>query len=477
MELFEIIALLITLSALFSYINDRWLKLPTTIGLMVIALAFSLSLNAAGLMFPGVEQRAKTIVAGIDFNETLMHGMLGFLLFAGALHVKLDDLRRQKWLIATLASLSVVMSTLLVGGFAWCVLWAIGIEVRFIYCLLFGALISPTDPIAVLSILKRAGAPKGLEIKIAGESLFNDGVGVVVFLVLLEIATGEHGFDARHIGMLFLQEAVGGALFGLVIGYVAYRMLKTVDNYSVEILVSLAVAAGGYALAGVLHLSGPIAMVVAGLLVGNHGRTFAMSAKTCEHLDTFWELVDEILNAVLFVLIGLEVMVLTFTGRYLAAGMLMIPAVLLARWISVSLPIVVLGRWQTLHPHAAKILTWGGLRGGISVALALSIPAKLGEGHSVPEREVLLAITYVIVVFSIVVQGLTIGSVLRRSMAGVMKSAKSLIQTSEFSENSEVDYLSLGHYQKPGILKSRKKLGRIRFSPRHQTKKGSPIRG
>ena len=417
MDLFELIALLITLSALFSYINHRWLGLPTTIGLMVIALLFSLALNAAGLFVPAVERKAETIIGSIDFNKALMHGMLGFLLFAGALHVNLGDLARQKWLIALLASLGVVVSTFLIAALAWGVFELMGIEVRFIYCLLFGALISPTDPIAVLAILKQAGAPKGLEIKIAGESLFNDGVGVVVFLGLWEIATGAHGFDPPHLVALFFQEAVGGAVFGLAIGYVAYLMLRSVDNYSIEVLISLAVAAGGYALALALHLSGPIAMVVAGLLIGNHGRTLAMSPRTCEHLDTFWELVDEILNAVLFVLIGLEVIVLTFTGRYLLAGLVMIPAVLLARWIAVGLPIVTLRRWQTLHPHAVKILTWGGLRGGISVALALSIPATHRDGSSIPEREILLAITYVVVVFSIVVQGLTIGPVLRRTLA------------------------------------------------------------
>jgi CPA1 family monovalent cation:H+ antiporter len=417
MELFDLIALLITLSAIFSYINHRWLRLPTTIGLMVIALVFSLSLIALGFFVPVVEARADAIIRSVDFNETLMHGMLGFLLFAGALHVNLGELVRQKWLIGSLASFGVILSTLLIAGLSWCVLWVVGIEVRFIYCLLFGALISPTDPIAVLAILKQAGAPKELEIKIAGESLFNDGVGVVVFLGLWEIATGLHGFDLGHLGMLFVQEAIGGAVFGLAIGYAAYWMLKSVDNYSVEVLISLAVAAGGYAAALSLHLSGPIAMVVAGLLLGNHGRTFAMSPQTCEHLDTFWELVDEILNAILFVLIGLEVIVLTFTGAYLMAGLLMIPVVLLSRWISVGLPVGVTRQWRKIHPHAATILTWGGLRGGISVALALSIPAALQDGSSVPERDVVLAITYVVVVFSIIVQGLTIGPVLRRSLA------------------------------------------------------------
>jgi len=417
MELFEMAAGLITLAALFSYVNERWFKLPTTIGLMLIALVCSTVLILLGLFVPAVTARAEAVIGAIDFNETVMHGMLGFLLFAGALHINLNDLAKQKWLIAGLASVGVAVSTVVVGVLAWCVFRVLGVDVRFIYCLLFGALISPTDPIAVLAILKQAGAPKGLEIKIAGESLFNDGVGVVIFLGIWEIATGEFGFDVGHLAALFLQEAVGGALLGLGLGYLAYRMLKRIDNYSVEILISLALAAGGYALADALHVSGPIAMVVAGLLIGNHGRAFALSPRSCEHLDTFWELVDEILNAVLFVLIGLEVIVLTFTGKYLLAGALMVPAVLVARWISVGLPLGVLRRWQALHPQAQRILTWGGLRGGISVALALSIPAVARGGSPVPEREVLLAVTYLIVVFSIAVQGLTLGPLVRHSLA------------------------------------------------------------
>ena len=421
MEVFEIAAGLITLAAVFSYVNERWFGLPTTIGLMLCALVFSLLLILLGVFVPAVSARAEAVIGAIDFNETLMHGMLGFLLFAGALHINLHDLARHRWLIAGLASLGVAVSTVVVAVLAWGVFGLIGLDVRFIYCLLFGALISPTDPIAVLAILKKAGAPRELEIKIAGESLFNDGVGVVIFLGIWEIATGEYGFDLGHLTALFFQEAVGGAVLGGALGYLAYRLLKGVDNYSVEILITLAVAAGGYALANRVHMSGPIAMVVAGLLIGNHGRAFALSPIAREHLDTFWELMDEILNAVLFVLIGLEVLVLTFTGRFLLAGLLMIPAVLLARWISVGLPIGTLRRWQILHPQAQRILTWGGLRGGISVALALSIPTVARDGSSIPERDVLLAVTYLIVVFSIVVQGLTIGAVVRRALASSEK--------------------------------------------------------
>jgi CPA1 family monovalent cation:H+ antiporter len=413
-ELFDFSAALLTLAALFAYANERWLKLPGVIGLMLMALVFSLGLIAAGSVFPAVAARATELVAAIDFNETLMQGMLGFLLFAGALHVNLNDLAQQKWLIAGLASAGVLISTAVVAALSWCLFRFVGLEVRFLYCLLFGALISPTDPIAVMALLKQAGTPKELELKIAGESLFNDGVGVVVFLGLWEIATGAHGFDLVHLSELFVQEALGGAALGWALGYLTYRMLRNIDNYSVEILLSLALAAGGYALAIAWHLSGPIAMVVAGLFLGNHGRTLAMSPQSSQRLDQFWELIDEILNALLFVLIGLEVLILRFTGQFFLAGLLAIPAVLAARWIAVGIPMGFLARWQQIHPQAHRILTWGGLRGGISLALALSIPAVARDGTPIPERDALLATTYIVVVFSILVQGLTMGRYVRR---------------------------------------------------------------
>ncbi len=416
MELFEISAALVTLAALFAFINYQYFKLPTTIGVMLLAILFSLALIGVGKFAPSVSFRAEQIVSQIDFGEALMQGMLGFLLFAGALHVDLIDLSKQKWLIGLLATLGVVMSTAIVGVFTWAIMNLVGIEMRFVYCLLFGALISPTDPIAVLAILKQAGASRELGTKIAGESLFNDGVGVVVFLGILEIATGAHEFDVAHIGGLFLKEAVGGVIFGWFIGSVAFQMLRRIDNYQTEILISLAVAAGGYAAAMALHLSGPIAMVVAGLMLGNQGRQLAMSTKTQEHLDTFWELIDEVLNSVLFVLIGLEILLLTFNTRSFEAGLLLIPAVLFARFISVGLPVQTVGLFRSFVPGVTTILTWGGLRGGISVALALSIPASVG-GEAIAEREVILTITYIIVVFSIVVQGLTIGKLIRYKVA------------------------------------------------------------
>ncbi len=417
MGLLEIIAVLITLAALFSYANHRWLKLPTTIGVMLIGLVVSLGLIAAGTVAPGVQTWAEELLTSVDFNETVMHGLLGFLLFAGALHVNINDLADRKLTITLLATCGVLISTFVIGGLMWQAFRLVGLETPLIYCLLFGSLISPTDPIAVLGILKTLGVPKSLETKIAGESLFNDGIGVVVFLVFFGLA----GLDPQHdhmstavVARLFLTEAVGGALFGMTLGLIAYKMLKSIDSYQVEVLISLALVAGGYALATRLHLSGPIAMVVAGLLIGNHGRALAMSARTREHLDTFWELIDEILNAVLFVLMGLEMIVLSFTEQYLLAGLLAIPIVLAARLFAVGLPMGVLrlaGREFT--PHSVKVLTWGGLRGGISVALALSIP-KIVNGTALPARDLIVAVTYCVVVFSILVQGLTVGPLVRK---------------------------------------------------------------
>ncbi|MGB6972149.1 MAG: sodium:proton antiporter [Desulfobulbales bacterium] len=407
MGLFEIIAILLTLSAFFSFINYRFLRLPNTIGVMLIGLLFSLLLLAISRFVPGSKHWAVAMLLQIDFDETLLHGMLSFLLFAGALHVNINELRQQFRIILGLATAGVVLSTLIVGLLSWVVLNLLGFNISYIYCLLFGALISPTDPIAVLGILKKADVPKSLEIKIVGESLFNDGVGVVIFLILLETIVSGAELGIARVFRLFVQEAIGGGLLGLGVGLLAYRMLKQVDNYQVEILITLGLVTGGYALADALHLSAPIAIVVAGLLIGNHGRSFAMSEDTRQNLDTFWELADEVLNAVLFLLIGLEVMVLNYSWLNLAAALLGILIVLSARLVSVSIPIHLLKRSRSFSPHVAKILTWGGLRGGISIALALSLPVGI-------ERDVLLAITYGVVVFSILVQGLTISPFLRK---------------------------------------------------------------
>jgi len=425
MRLFDLIAVFIVMAAGFGYLNFRLLKLPTTIGLMALSLLFSLSLFVLGAFVPAVAQQTRSVIEQFDFNQVLLHGMLAFLLFAGALHIDLGDLARHKEPIALLATVGVLLSTLIVGVLMWGVFALLGFKLRFIDCLLFGALISPTDPIAVLSLLKKIGAPKTLEVQIAGESLFNDGIGVVLFMGLLEVATGENDFDVGHFAFLFIREAVGGVVFGLAIGLVAYRMLKSVDNYQVEILLSLALVWGGSALADALHMSAPIAMVVAGLLIGNQGRSFAMSKMTTEHLDLFWELVDEGLNAVLFVAIGMELLVLTFTASYLAAGVLAVVIVLVARLVSVGLPVWLLRRSERFDPSMVPILVWGGLRGGISVALALSLPAE-AAGDSVPRREVILATTYVVVVFSILVQGLTVGTMTRRWVGRSPRSIEAL---------------------------------------------------
>jgi CPA1 family monovalent cation:H+ antiporter len=408
MSLIDIIAIVISLAAIFSYINHRTIRLPNTIGVMLIALVFSLLLLLVDQFVSGITRHALNILNNIDFNRTLMEGMLSFLLFAGALHVNLDDLAKQKWVIGSLATGGVLVSTFIIGSLSWMVFDLLGMDIGFGYCLLFGALISPTDPIAVLGILKKVGAPKSLETKITGESLFNDGVGVVVFIVLFDIVTGGQQIEVGNIAVLFVQEAIGGGVLGLLLGWLAYRMLQQVDNYQVEVLITLALVMGGYALAGALHLSGPIAMVVAGLLIGNHGRRLAMSDTTREHLDTFWELVDEVLNAVLFVLIGLEVLVLSFSGNTWLAAALLIPVVLLSRFVSVGIPVSLLRLRLQFTPGAVRVLTWGGLRGGISVALALSLPFGV-------ERDVILTVTYAVVIFSIVVQGLTIGHVVNKT--------------------------------------------------------------
>lgn len=413
MDPFSLFAGLITISALLSYFNYRTLKLPTTIGVMLSALALSLGLIGLGTLGFGLEQKASSILRDIQFDRTLMHGMLSFLLFAGSLHVNLEDLKKEKWVIASLTTFGLLISTFLIGGLMYGILSFLGIQIRFIESLLFGALISPTDPIAVLSILRTAKAPKTLETKIAGESLFNDGIAVVIFLVLVGMAfggddTSAHGATTfSGVALLFAQETLGGVVFGFVAGLATYYLIKTVDDYSVELMLTLALVAGGYTLATHLHLSGPIAMVVAGLFIGNHGRAFGMSARTRQHLDTFWLLVDDILNTVLFVLIGLEVLVLSFTGQIFMAGLAAIPVVLFARFISVGIPIQMLRLKRSFAPGVIKIMTWGGLRGGISVALALSLPP--GD-----VRDALLAMTYMVVIFSVVVQGLTIGKLVKK---------------------------------------------------------------
>ena len=406
MSLFEIIAILLSLSALFSYINARFIGLPTSIAIMAFSLIFSiilLGLNYLG--FTSLAHWAEQLVGEADLGPTLLNGLLSFLLFAGAFHVNLDELADQKWLVALLATLGVVLTTFLVGGAMWYVLGWLGSPLPFIYCLLFGAVVAPTDPVAVMAILKSLDAPSSLTTKIAGESLFNDGVAVVMFIAILGIAQGQREASIDSIGLLFLQEAVGGLVLGFLLGLLGYHLLKHLDNYQVEVLVTVALVAGGYALASRLHTSGPLAVVVAGLMLGNHGRQFAMSKKTEQQLDAFWEMVDEVLNAVLFLLVGLELLIIVFEWHALVAGLVAIPLALLARYVAVGIPVLALKPFREFKPSPIKALTWGGLKGGISVALALSLPTG-------PEREMILTMAYVVVVFSILVQGLTVKKVL-----------------------------------------------------------------
>jgi monovalent cation:H+ antiporter, CPA1 family len=430
MSFLEIAAILLTLACVFAWLNERFLKLPTTIGLTILALVNACGLLALKQVAPAWVLPAERLIASIDFDRTLMHGMLGYLLFAGALHVDLAKLRHQQAVVLVLATLGVFLTTVLVGGAAWGVTRVFGLEVPFIYCLLLGSIIAPTDPIAVLAILKRVGAPKSLEVKLAGESLFNDGVGVVVFLGLLRAAG--HGApdaaarpaaqgdgdpavleQATAVGELFLVEVGGGVLLGFVLGVLMLAALRSIDDYKSEVLITLGGVTAGYTLCMKLHFSGPLAMVVAGLLIGNTGRVAAMSEKTLRRLDDFWELVDEMLNAVLFVLIGLEVLIVTLEPRYLLAGLALFPLALLARLVSVGGGLALLRPFRAFTPGATRLLAWAGLRGGISVALALSLKGKL-TGDLSATGDLLVTMTYVIVCLSIIAQGLTVGPLVRR---------------------------------------------------------------
>ena len=410
-SIFNLVALVITLAAVFGWINHRWLKLPHSIGLVLIALIVSIVTLVVDGLIPSLllESTVRETLTDIDFHDTLMRGMLSFLLFAGALHVDLNRLLARRWAISSLATVGIVMSTAIVSVVSYYALRWGGFDIPFSYCLVFGALISPTDPIAVLSILKHSSVPESLEAKIAGESLFNDGVGVVLFTILVALATGEEALTFIGVTTLFATEAIGGALLGFVAGYVAYRAMRVIDEHNLEVMITLSLVMGTYAFASLIHVSGPIAMVVAGLLIGNHGTQFAMSEVTRDHVEKFWSLLDEVLNSLLFLAIGFEVVALTFTIDVVGVVAAAIPIVLVARFVSVGIPIRVLGVWQDFTTGAIPVLTWGGLRGGISVALALSLP-------DVPARTTILAATYGVVVFSIIVQGLTIERVVRATV-------------------------------------------------------------
>lgn len=410
--MFEIAVVCLVLTALLAYVNHRFIGLPTTIGVMAVALLLSLGLIALDrLGFGALRDYEAAMLRSIDFSDLLMEGMLSLLLFAGALHIDLSELRAYRWQVGLLAVVGTALSTAIVGFGLYWLLPAVGLSLPLSYCLVFGALISPTDPIAVIGILKSAGAPRSVNLVVSGESLFNDGVGVVLFSLLLAVATRGEAPSVGEGAMLLLHEAGGGLLLGALLGGVMFYLLRSIDSYQVEVLLTLAGVMGGYELASQLHVSGPLAMVVAGLIVGNQGRAYAMSDTTRHHVDLFWELLDEILNAVLFVLLGLEIVLIAFDMQTLTAGLATIAIALLARLLAVGLPVAAMPRVFRLPAGAWRVLTWGGLRGGISVALVLSLPAG-------PQRDLLLALTYAVVVFSILVQGLTIKGVVVRALKG-----------------------------------------------------------
>jgi CPA1 family monovalent cation:H+ antiporter len=408
LQTYNLITIIIVLTATFGYINFRFIKLPATIGIMLISLVASLFVIVIGYSYPEIFTTTTSFISSVDFDKALMKVMLSFLLFAGAIHIDINRLREQRTSVITFSTIGVLISTFIVAALMYVVAGWLSIQIDFIYCLLFGALISPTDPIAVLGILKEAKIPASLEMKISGESLFNDGVAVVIFLTILEIINvGIQNVSAGQIAWLFIKEAGGGILFGWLLGYVGFLALRSVDRYILEVGITLAIVMGGYSLADYLHISGPLAMVVAGIITGNKTRQLGMSDVTRDYVDKFWEMLDEFLNGILFLLIGFEMLVIHFNIMMFWLGCISIIIVLIARLISVALPIFVLKYKKTFEKHAIAILTWGGLRGGISVALALSLPKN-------PINDTFVSITYIIVLFSIVVQGLTIGKFAKR---------------------------------------------------------------
>lgn len=402
MSLYHTFSILIVLSALFAYFNFKYLKLPSSIGLMLIALVSSIFLVIIGRLFHSVLGDVTLFIKSFDFSDLVLGSMLSFMLFAGAIHINIEDLKKQKIPVIVFSTVSVILSTFLVGTVAFYILPYFGFNISYVNCLLFGSLISPTDPIAVLGILKETRVPKSLETKIAGESLFNDGVAVVVFITILETAKSPTIPTFFEIGELFLREAGGGMLLGFAVGYVGLKLMRSIDNYKVEVMITLAIVMGGYTLASLIHVSGPLAMVVAGILVGNHGKKYAMSDETTEYISKFWELIDDILNALLFVLIGLELLIIENIGIFMWAGIAMIFIILLIRYISVLIPSLLIRFTDKFEHKTVMVLTWGGLRGGISIALALSLTVDL-------DKNLWVSITYFVVAFSILIQGLTIG--------------------------------------------------------------------
>jgi CPA1 family monovalent cation:H+ antiporter len=408
MAVYNIFAVITVLAAVFAYINHRFIKLPGTIGIMIISLLSSLLIILIGEIKPVLFDQITRLIKSIDFYTILMKIMLSFLLFAGAFHIDGRSMRAQGLSILAFATIGTLISTFAVAILFYACCALLHFPVGFLYCLLFGALISPTDPIAVLSILRQAHIPGSLETKINGESLFNDGVAVVIFItVYAVISGGAANLDAGKIVWLFLREAGGGMLLGALLGYAGYLLLRSIDNYQIEVMITIAIVTGGYFLADRLGISGPLAMVVAGLITGSKSRDEVMSDTTRDYIDKFWEMIDEFLNAILFLLIGFEMLVLPYNKLFILLGLISIPITLLARYLSVLIPISILRYRTAFEKNAIAILTWGGLRGGIPVALALSIPREM-------HGEVFVVITYIVVLFSIIVQGLTIKKVVKK---------------------------------------------------------------
>ena len=406
MELYYSFSILIVLASFFAYLNHRFIKLPPTIGIMLMAIGVSLIVRFGGQhLFPETTRDLFAFVSGLDFTEVLMGAMLNFLLFAGAIHVNFPDLREQRYPVMIFSTISVILSTFVIGGIMFFVCPRFGVELPFIFCLLFGALISPTDPIAVLGILKKANVGKSLETKITGESMFNDGVAVVLFAVILQLAqSGEPTFSPVAVSWLLVKEALGGLLLGIGLGFTASKAMEAIDDYILSVLITLSVVMGGYLIARGMHISGPLTMVAAGLMIGNYGKKVAMTDLTKDYLNKFWELVDEILNAVLFLFIGLELLLIRDFEPYWMISVVAIFVVLFARFVSIWGPAYLVPFKPRLSRGSLTMLVWGGLRGGISIALVLSV-------NSPAYKELLLEMTYFVVVFSIVVQGLTVGKV------------------------------------------------------------------
>lgn len=408
MEVYNIITIIIVLAAAFGYINYRFIKLPGTIGIMLISLIASLIVVGVGTIFPNFFLKTIEGISAIDFHTAVMKVMLSFLLFAAAIRVDSKKLKSERTAIITFSTISVLISTIIVGTLLYATTSLFGLSVNYLYCLIFGALISPTDPIAVVGILKKSKIPASLETKISGESLFNDGVGVVLFITFYEIAQiGFANTSVWDIIWLFIREGAGGLLLGWLLGYLGYWLLKSIDNYVVEVMITLAIVMGGYSLAEILHVSGPLAMVIAGLVTGNKSMDTVVSEVTRDYIGKFWELMDEVMNAILFLLIGFEMLIVPFNMTLLWLGCIAIVIVLFARFVSVSLPIMVLKNKKPFEKNTIPILTWGALRGGISVALALSVPKYM-------YGDMFVTITYIVVLFSIVGQGLTIKKFARK---------------------------------------------------------------